>query len=92
LPKPRKPKPSFDIVPPHESIDTGWVYKSSDPEPPTLATPPASAAQPSVVAPPRSALESAVDWLSRPFAVAVVMALAPLPILRRRRRPGSTAP
>jgi hypothetical protein len=86
---PRKTKPSFDLPPASKPIDTQWVYRSDAAATapavvgPAVAAPvvaPAVAPSPARVA----GLESAIAWLSKPFEVAVLMALVPCVGARRR--------
>lgn len=91
MPKPRKPKPSFDIAPASEPIDTTWVYRTDDPvvRPVHPAGARPAPARHAVVDPagvsPGSVLESVIDWMSTPFQLAVMLSLVPFGVAGRLR-------
>jgi len=75
--KTRRTKPSFDIAPASEVIDTTWVYRSDDSAAAASAAP-APSARVSAAAPPRSRFETALAWLAMPFGLVLMVALVPL--------------
>jgi hypothetical protein len=86
MPKSKKPKPSFDVPPAAAPAETGWVYRSGEaiealvPAPETALVP--AAPLRTLAAPGRS--RGAMDWLSFPFEVAVMLGVAALRVVARR--------
>jgi hypothetical protein len=86
MPKSKKPKPSFDVPPAAAPADTGWVYRSGEtgealvPAPETALVPAGAPRAPAIPARSRGAM----DWLSFPFEVAVMIGVAALRVVARR--------
>jgi hypothetical protein len=86
MPKSKKPKPSFDVPPAAAPADTGWVYRSGEasealvPAPETALVPVAAPGTLALSSRPRGAM----DWVSFPFEVAVMLGVAALRVVARR--------